>query len=87
MSAAPSALANNEFKLFDEESFHEIDKINSVLNSSIEKTKCTLNVVDGIVGEGQLRNSYEKFHMNVETILKNDVRQCTQTEELIEKMK
>lgn len=64
-----------------------IDAITKMVNSLIEKVKCTLDVIDDIIGDGELRNVYKKFRADVEAILKNDVKQCTQTEGLIAKLK
>lgn len=78
---------DNELTLFDEESFGLIDIVTKILNSIIEKTKCTLDIIDKIIGNGELRNVYKKFRADVMAILKNDVKQCAQTKGLIEKLK
>lgn len=78
---------NVELTLFNEEPFGLIDIMTKLLNSMIEKAKCTLDVIGKIVGDGELWNVYKKFRDDVSEILKNDVKQCMQTKGLIEKLK
>lgn len=84
---AASSPSTNDLKLFDVESFGVIDVITKVLNSLIEKSKCTLDVVGKIVGKGELRNVYKKIRADVEAIVNNDAKKCAQTKGMIVKLK
>lgn len=78
----------NELTLFDEEeSFGVIDIVTQVLNNIIEKAKCTLDVIDKLIGAGELRGVYRKFRKDVEAILMNDVKKCMETKGVLEKIK
>lgn len=78
---------DDEFMLFDEESFGLIDIVTKALNLMIEKTKCTLDAVGKLVGEGELKTIYMKFRADVDAILQNDVKKCMDTKGLIERIK
>lgn len=71
----------------DVSAFGVTDTVTKLLNSLIEKTKCILDTIEGLIGKGELGNVYEKFRTDVESILNNDVKQCAQAEGLIEKVK
>lgn len=86
-SPSPSAPSTNEMISFDVESFDVIDAITKVLNSLIEKTKCTLDVIGNSVGNGELNNIYKKFRADVDAIVNDDAKKCTLTKGTIEKIK
>lgn len=85
VSAAPSpfALIDDKVNFVGD----TIDNGTHILNSLIEKTKCSLDVIGYVIGGGELSPTYKKFRANVETILKDDVNECVQTRNAMKKFK
>lgn len=71
----------------DHVTFGTIDTVINFLNTLIEKTKCTLDVIEKMSSGTELSTPYKKFQADVAAILKNDVIQCAQTEGFIEMSK
>lgn len=86
VSAAPSP-STDALTLFDDEPLDSIDFVTKALSSIIEKTKCTLDALEKLIGEGKLRTIYKKFRADVDVILRNDVIKCMDTKGLIERVK
>lgn len=90
MPAAPSPFTS-ELTAIDDDTLSVFDlptdAAAKVLNALIETVKCGLDVLDEILNEGELGSVYKKFRSEVEAILKDDVKQCLQTEKLVEKLK
>ena len=67
------------------------DAVTKVLNSLIEKTKCTLDVIQEVIDEtkdgGQLGSVYKKYRADIEAVLKAGVEQCKQENGLTQKLK
>lgn len=73
---------------FDTEmTFGLTDIVGNLYDALIRKTKCTLDAMEDIVGEGELRHVYKKLRTDVEAILMNDVKECARTNGLIGKTK
>lgn len=88
VSAAPtSSPFSSELALIDESTFGITDAVTNVLNSLIEKTKCTLDVIQDVIGDDELGNVFKKFKSDVESTLKNDVKGCVHADGLIAKFK
>lgn len=63
------------------------DKVAEMLQALIKKVKCTLNAMEDLLAEGELRNVYKKYRADVESILTNDVKKCLSAEGLVGKLK
>lgn len=67
--------------------FDLIERIKTLIKKLQEKVKCTVNAVETIIGEGQLRNVYQQFHSDVKNLLKYEGKHCLETEGVSEKLK
>lgn len=76
-----------DLQLFDDEAFNLVDDVRKVFEDLLDKAKCSLNAIGEVIGESELKSTYEGFRTAVQTALHNGVEQCAQTEGLLEKLK
>lgn len=64
----------------DESTFGIIDAVKGLFvkgfNSYIKRTDCSLDLIGNIVGEGEFKNEYKKYRVDVEKILNGEAKQC-----------
>lgn len=93
---AISQCVRNEFyvlTLNDESMDDEIvpfdlaETIKNLIEQLKKRIKCSINAVEKIIGDGELRGVYKKFRVNLESLLKNDAKQCLVVKGVIEKLK
>lgn len=71
----------------NEMTYDTTDTIAKALNSLIEKTKCSLDVLQEMLDGTELGDAYKKVRTDVEAILENDVKHCQQTEGVVGQLK
>lgn len=64
-----------------------IDAVTDALDLLIEKTKCTLDVIQNMIDGTGLSDVYENFRAEFEAILQSDMKQCMEINGLIQKLK
>lgn len=70
-----------------EATFSLVDTVKKMLEQLVEKVKCSMDAVEAVIGEGALRSVFKQFRYDVESLLKNDAKQCLHADGLIEKLK
>lgn len=63
------------------------DTVTKVVEALLAKVKCSLRALDKIFIESDLLDLFKEFRENVETVLRKDVKKCTQNDGLINKLK
>lgn len=78
----------NDESMDDEvEAFDLAATIKRVLEELKKRIKCSIHAVEAIIGDGELKGVFAKFRADLESLLKNDAKQCVKTKGVLEKMK
>lgn len=86
MTAAPST-SHTELLSFDEETYNIVDTITGAFEKLVRQVKCSVNAIEEIVGEGELKKVFDEFKANLESVLHHDMQECGKAEGLLEKLK
>lgn len=62
------------------------DVIKKVIQVVVEKVKCSLNSIQGLIKDAELKKVFEDLKSAVEDILQNDLQKCAEAEGLKEKL-
>jgi len=79
----------NEVELMHEDlvTFDLADTVKKVIEELRKRIKCSINGIEEIVGEGELRSVYQKFRADLESLLKTDAKQCLEANGVVNKLK
>jgi len=57
-----------------------------IIQAVVEKVKCSLNSVEGLIKDAELKKAFEELKSAVKDILQNDLKKCAETEGLKDKL-
>lgn len=66
--------------------FDASDAITKIIQAVIEKVKCSLNSINELIKDAELKKVYEQFKSVVEKNFQDDLKKCAETEGLKEKL-
>lgn len=65
----------------------DISTVDSIIQSLLEKVKCSVSVIGEVINETDLKKDYDAYKSAVENILKNDLKKCADLDGAESKLK
>lgn len=66
--------------------FDLADIVTEVIKTGVKKLKCSLNSINELVKNSELKKLYDELKLSVDDILQNDLQKCVETKGLQEKL-